>query len=43
LSIDENPVLKAVKERRSINRFKPDYVPEDKLEAILEAGRAAPS
>ena len=43
MSIDENPVLKAIKERRSINRFKPDYVPEDKLEAILEAGRAAPS
>ena len=43
LSTDENPVLKAIKERRSINRFKPDDVPEDKLEAILEAGRAAPS
>jgi nitroreductase len=43
LSINENPVLKTIKERRSINRFKPDDIPEDKLEAILEAGRAAPS
>ncbi len=43
MSSDENQVLKAIKERRSINRFKPDPVPEDKLESILEAGRAAPS
>jgi nitroreductase len=39
----ENEVLKAIKERRSVNRFKSDEVPEDKLEAILEAGRSAPS
>jgi len=43
LSSVENPVLRAIKERRSVNRFKPDEVPQDKLEAILEAGRAAPS
>jgi nitroreductase len=39
----ENTVLKAIGERKSINRFKSDEVPEDKLEAILEAGRYAPS
>jgi len=39
----ENEVLKAIKERRSVNRFRSDEVPEDKLEAILEAGRSAPS
>lgn len=38
-----NEVLKAIRERRSVLRFKPEPVPEDKLELILEAGRWAPS
>jgi nitroreductase len=39
----ENEVLKAIKERRSIIRFEPKPVTDDQLEAILEAGRWAPS
>lgn len=39
----ENEVLKAIKERRSIIRFKPEPVTEEKIQAILEAGRWAPS
>ncbi len=36
-------VLEAIKTRRSIRRYKPDPVPEEALEKILEAGRWAPS
>ncbi|SMB99861.1 SagB-type dehydrogenase domain-containing protein [Thermanaeromonas toyohensis ToBE] len=36
-------VLSAIKERRSIRRFKPDPVPEDILNTLLEAACAAPS
>ncbi|MHA1732652.1 MAG: nitroreductase family protein [Promethearchaeota archaeon] len=32
-----------VKKRRSVRKFTPDPVPEDKLELILEAGRLAPT
>ncbi len=39
----ENEVLRAIRERRSIPRFRPARVPGDALEAILEAGRWAPS
>ncbi|MGC8849234.1 MAG: nitroreductase family protein, partial [Candidatus Bathyarchaeia archaeon] len=39
----KNPVLDAIKGRRSIYRFKPDPIPDEKIEAILEAGRWAPS
>lgn len=39
----ENEILKAIKERRSIIRFKPEPVAEEKIQAILEAGRWAPS
>ena len=38
-----NPVLKAIKERRSTLRFKPIQVDEEKIYQILEAGRWAPS
>ncbi len=38
-----NEVLRAIKERRSIRVFKPDPVEPEKVEAILEAGRWAPS
>lgn len=34
----ENEVLKAIKERRSIRRFKPDQVTDEELKAVLEAG-----
>ena len=36
-------VLEAIKTRRSIRRYKPDPVPKEALEKILEAGRWAPS
>ena len=39
----ENEVLRAIRERRSIYKFKADSVTDEKLLAILEAGRWAPS
>jgi len=36
-------VLKAIKERRSIRKFKPDAIPESYINELLEAGRLAPS
>jgi len=36
-------VITAIKTRRSIIKFKPDPVEEDKLQAVLEAARWAPS
>lgn len=36
-------VFEAIKNRRSIRRYKPDPVDEKDIEAILEAGRWAPS
>ncbi len=36
-------ILIAIKERRSIRKYKPDEVKEDDLQTILEAGRWAPS
>lgn len=38
-----NEVLKAIRGRRSVVRFKPEPVPEEALQEILEAGRWAPS
>ena len=38
-----NDVLKAIKNRRTIRRFKPNPIDEEKLQMILEAGRWAPS
>lgn len=38
-----NDVLNAVRSRRSVLRFEPKPVTDDELEAILEAGRWAPS
>ena len=35
--------LDLAKKRRSIRKYKPDPVPEEKLEYVLEAGRNAPS
>jgi len=38
-----NPVLEAIRDRRSIIRFEKVPVEEEKVQAILEAGRWAPS
>jgi len=38
-----NEVLNAIKSRRTIRRFKPDPIDEEKIKMILEAGRWAPS
>ena len=38
-----NEVLLAIKNRRTIRRFKPDPIDEETLQMILEAGRWAPS
>lgn len=35
--------MKAIQERRSVFRFKPDEVDQDKIDAIIEAARWAPS
>jgi len=33
-----NEVVRALRERRSIRKFKPDMVPREKIEAIMETG-----
>ena len=38
-----NDVLKALRSRRSVRKFKPDPVPQDQLDAILKAARFAPT
>ena len=38
-----NEVLNAIKNRRTIRKFKSDPIDEEKLQMILEAGRWAPS
>jgi nitroreductase len=38
-----NEVINAIKNRRTIRKFKPNPVDEEKLQMILEAGRWAPS
>lgn len=39
----ENEILKVIRARRSIRKYKPEQVAEDRLSLILEAGRYAPS
>ncbi len=41
--MEQNAVLQAMKERRSCRRFKPDPVPKEQLDRILEAGLYAAS
>ncbi|MFP5238936.1 MAG: nitroreductase family protein [Acidobacteriota bacterium] len=41
--MEHNPVLEAIRSRRSIRRYKAEAVPRDVLLAVLEAGRWAPS
>lgn len=36
-------VLEAIKTRRSIRKYKPESIPEEKLKTIFEAARLAPS
>lgn len=38
-----NEVLKAIRERRSIRRFKPEQVTDEELKTVLEAGTWAPT
>lgn len=38
-----NPVLKTIIDRRSVRRFEQTPIEEEKIQAILEAGRWAPS
>ena len=38
-----NEVLNAIKNRRTVRRFKPNPIDEEMLQMILEAGRWAPS
>ena len=39
----DNEVLKAIRERRSIRRYKPDQIRDEELQAVLEAGTWAPT
>lgn len=39
----ENEVLKAIKERRSIRRFKPEQITDEELKTVLEAVTWAPT
>lgn len=39
----DNPILKALKDRRTIYRFEKTPIDEKKIDSILEAGRWAPS
>ncbi len=39
----ENPTLEAIRRRRSVHRFVPEPIGDEQLEAILDAGRWAPS
>ena len=38
-----NDVIRAMEERRSIRKFKPEMPPEEDLEQIVDAGLYAPS
>ncbi len=42
-AFDPAQVLALLKSRRSIRRYKPDPVPEEMIEQLMEAGRWAPS
>lgn len=41
--IEDNQVLKCIKERRSIRKYKPEQITEDELKIVLEAGLYAPN
>ena len=39
----ENESIKTLLTRRSVRKFKPDHITEEEMEAILEAGKYAPT
>lgn len=39
----DNEILKALRERRSIRRYKPEQIGDEQLHAVLEAGTWAPT
>lgn len=39
----EEQVFEAIKNRKSIRKYKPDPIPQDKIERLIEAARWAPS
>jgi nitroreductase len=39
----DNEILKVIRERRSIRRFKPDQITDEELETVLQAGTWAPT
>lgn len=43
MDVNGNPVLEAIHARRTVRAFRPDPIASDVLEAVLEAGRWAPS
>lgn len=43
MDTDDNPVLKAIRERRSIRKYTDEPVSRDHIRTILEAGQWAPS
>ena len=38
-----NEVLQTIKSRRTVRAYRPDAVPEELLQAVLEAGTYAPA
>ena len=42
-TMDYDSLLELVKERRSIRRFKPDPIPDNFIDKIIEVARHAPS
>lgn len=43
MTIEQNPVLQAIRQRRSIRKYTGESVSREAVEALLEAGRWAPS
>ena len=41
-SLEDNPVIQVILQRRSIRKFEDREIPPDVMEAVLEAGRVAP-
>ena len=39
----DNEILKALRERRSIRRYRPEQIKDEELQAVLEAGTWAPT
>ena len=38
-----NPVIETIKKRRSVRSYKPDPVPREMIETIVDAGNWAPT